>query len=287
MDKVITSEEIDLTRLLIKVAKVARNNIILILSFILIGTLTGFLRYSSAEKVFESKLLLRSGLLTESSSKELIEKLNSLVQEGNVPEIVQKLNLSDEKARAIVQVEIDVKSAQLKKDEEDKNEVKEENETYLIITAQINDQKILPDLQKGLIQYLENNEFVKVRVEQRKIYLTSLIKKIKEEINELEEFKTKVYDGNFFASARGNVMVDPTIANSKVLDLTKKKIEYENELALVSSIQLVDGFTTFNKPVSPGLAISLVSGALIGLVLVIIVIAFKMLRRIASMETNT
>ena len=102
----------------------------------------------------------------------------------------------------------------------------------------------------------------------------------------MEEFKRKISNGEFFERAKGNVMFDPTIVNSKILELTKEKINFQNSLALVNSVQVVEGFSKFEKPSSPKLSISLVAGSFVGLFFVAILIAFKSVRRILRMAED-
>jgi hypothetical protein len=102
------------------------------------------------------------------------------------------------------------------------------------------------------------------------------------EIKELENLKTKIGSGEFYQSAKGNVMFDPTSVNSKILELTDKKLTLENNLQLSSSVQLVEGFTKFEKHTRPLLSVSLVSGSIVGLVFVGIFIVFKSLRAMLS-----
>ncbi len=117
--------------------------------------------------------------------------------------------------------------------------------------------KYYPIFKMVLVHYLENNEFVKIRVEQNKNYLKQMLAKLEQEIKDMEEFKLKIFNGEFFQSAKGNVMFDPTIVNSKILELTKEKINLQNNLALANSVQVIEGFTTFERPSSPKLSISL------------------------------
>ena len=47
---------------------------------------------------------------------------------------------------------------------------------------------------------------------------------------------------NSLRKRKGNVMFDPTIVNSKIVELTKEKITLQNNLALVNSVQVIEGF---------------------------------------------
>jgi uncharacterized protein involved in exopolysaccharide biosynthesis len=271
------AEEIDLLRLLLKAVKILENNILLIASFFVVGSLVGFLWYSMAKKVFESKLLISSNILTESYSKELIGKLDALVRDGNLGTLAKRLNLTESEAKSIQKFEI--ANADLRSDL-----LKESEKVYLAITVRVSDQQVLIKLQEKIVSYLENNEYVKVRVEQKKHALSMVLKTINEEISGLEDFKIRIYKGDFLASAKGNIMFDPTTVNTKIVELTEKKALVETDLALIKSVQVIDGFTVYNRPISPKLSVSLASGSSVGLLFVVLFIAFKALRKISTLE---
>ena len=92
-----------------------------------------------------------------------------------------------------------------------------------------------------------------------------MLASVEREIADMQSFKVKISSGEFFQSNKGNVMFDPTSVNSKILELTEKKIGFENELQLSSSVHVVDDFTRFQKQVRPKLSLSLVAGSFVGL----------------------
>jgi hypothetical protein len=112
---------------------------------------------------------------------------------------------------------------------------------------------------------------------------TFFFEKVEEEITDMEAWKERISSGAFFQSVKGSVMFDPTTINSKILELTKEKITLENSLALVNSVQVIEGFTVFEKPTSPRLSVSLISGSLVGLTFVSVLIAFKSIRKLLRM----
>src|SRR5688572_33461823 len=106
---------------------------------------------------------------------------------------------------------------------------------------------------------------------------------VTQEINDLAEFKSRISSGDFFEKTKGNVNFDPTTVNSKILDLTEKKIAYENGLQLSNSVQVIEGFTKFEGASRPKLSVSLVSGSMLGLAFVVAVLALKFIRRALRM----
>ncbi len=272
MDKQTHNDEIDLVELLVKVVLLTKRNLLQIIIFFLAGTGLGYAYASLASKVYQSKMLVSSDILTESYSEKLIENLQSLIKEENHDVLGAKINLTTDEAKKVNKLEIE---SALK----DKP-AKEDEKRFFLITVELEDQSLLSKIEQGLLFYFQENEFVKIRVEQRKNYYDELIKKVEVEIQSLEGFKERIYKGNFFESAKGSVMFDPTIVNSKILELNKEKISLQNGLQLVSSIQVVEGFTKFEKPVWPKKFVSLAAGAALGSFLVGILIAFKSLRKL-------
>lgn len=274
-----SSDEIDLMELFLKLVRTAKKNFTLILSFFVVGTLLGSIYGMFGTKVYESKMMVTSDILTDAYNDKLGENLNDLLKEKNLELIANNLSLSIGESESLVSIKIE--SAQKEKPSQ-----KEDEKRWFLITAKVLDQEVLNPLEKGIVNYFENNDFVKIRVEQKKDFYNKIIKEIDEEIKSLEGFKSKIYDGNFLENSKGNVVFDPTSVNSKIVQLSEDKFKYENELALVNSVQIVQGFTKFNKPVSPNKAISLAAGATLGLFFVGLLIVFKSIRKVVRMAED-
>ncbi|HYI78967.1 MAG TPA: Wzz/FepE/Etk N-terminal domain-containing protein [Chryseolinea sp.] len=273
MVKVKSSGEIDLVELFLKGINIIRANFWLIVLFFCLGTALGVGYYYSSNKVYESTMVISSGILTRSYSENLVERLTTHRREGNYAAVMSLLGVSETTAKSIADIDIKNISAADNVKDPDK----------FIITAYVLDQEVLPELQKGLIHYIENNEYVKIRVEQNRNYLKQTLAKIEQEIKDMEEFKQKIVSGAFFQAAKGNVMFDPTSVNSKILELTKEKLNLQNSLALSNSVQVIEGFSKFQRPSSPKLSLSIIAGSFVGLFFVGALIAFKSVRRLVKM----
>lgn len=273
MEQARNKNEVDLMEVFLKILSAIRGNFWLIVLSFLVGTALGLAYYFSSSKVYESKMVVSSAILTSSFTEALVDKINRHRREQNSNAIKDLLNCDIETAKNLVYIEID-KMSQV-------DDLKEADK--FIVTAQVLNQDVLPDLQKGLVFYLENNEYVKVRVEQNKKYLRQMVSKLDAEIKDMEGFKQKLTSGAFFETARGNVMFDPTTVNSKILDLTKERINLQHTLELSNSVQVIEGFTRFERPSSPKLMVSLISGSFVGLFFVGLFLAFKSIRKILRM----
>ena len=261
------SNEIDLLHLLIKILKAIRSNLWLIIIFFVIGCLLGFVYSKTARKVYESEMIISSTILTDAYSKVIFENVNKYLGENSYGMLSKQFSIPEEVLRNVGSLRI--------KNLSQTNENKERDR--FMITADVFDTNILPQLQQGVVNFLHDNEFAKVREEQQKKLFTQMVASVDQEIKELNDLKTKISNGQFFQSAKGNVMFDPTTVNSKIVELTEKKLDYENKLQLVNSVQVIDEFTVFRGHSEPRLSISVTIGAMIGLVVAFLVIAAKAL----------
>lgn len=272
MEKQANSDEIDLVELLVKIVLLIKRNLIQIIIFFVVGTGLGYAYASLAPKVYESKMLVSSEILTESYSEKLFVNLQNLINENNYSAIAPITGLTSVEAMALSKITIE---SALK----DKPQ-KEDEKKFFLITVELTDQGILPKLQAGIINYFKQNDYVKLRVETKRKMLIEVISKIDQEIKSLETFKKDIGDGSFFSRTKGDVMFDPTTVNSKIVGLTQERESLEERLALINSVEVVEGFTIFDKPIWPKKSVSLAAGATLGLFLVGLMIAFKSIRKL-------
>jgi hypothetical protein len=272
------NNEIDLVELLLKAVIIIRNNFWLIVLFFIVGCALGAAHFMTARKQYESKMIISSNILTASYATVLFENINNHLLDGDYAMVAADLKVSEEVVRQIAGLEIE----NLTKTE---GNTMKESDRYLI-TAGVYDNNALPEIQKGIIEYLENNEFVKIRVNQQRAFLKEMIASFERELQELRQFKADIYDGKFFSTAKGNVMFDPTAVNTKVLELTQKKVEFQHTLELSNSVQVIEGFRPFQRS-TPRLSTSLVAGSIFGLFAVGAFITIKSIRRLLQMADAT
>src|SRR5258706_3715763 len=267
-----TSDEIDLLEFLARIILLIKKNTKIIVLALVTGTVLGLFYYQFVHKVYESKMILLSDILTSSYSERITESLDRLISESNTKILSERLKMSEQDAKQIGKIEIESVKQDKTKDEK-------ENAIF-IVTVKVINKDVLPRLQENIIEYLRNNEFVKIRVEQRKKYTIEIIEKIDEQLSSLDQLKSRITKGEFGQVGKESlVLFDPTSVHSKILELNRERTSLQNSLETINSIQLVEGFTVFEKPVGPKLSISLAGGASLGLFFVGVVIAFKTIRK--------
>jgi hypothetical protein len=126
-----------------------------------------------------------------------------------------------------------------------------------------------------------------VRVRQRKDYYEQLQKEVDKELKSLEDFKQSIYSGKFIEQAKGNIMFDPTTVNSKIIELKKERINYLNSLELVNSVQVVEGFTKFDRPVNGRKFLSAFVGGMAGCILAFMIMGIRALNVAVKKSSET
>jgi hypothetical protein len=265
------SDEIDLKELFLKLVLIAKRNFWLIVAFFALGTALGSLYYMLAPHQYKSEMIVNSDILKEGYVAGVGELLDDIIGDENYEQLALMLNIPTDDAKQVV-------SIKFKNTYEGRDRATDE--FYLTLTAIVLDQDILARLQKGLVNYLENNDYAKIRVEQSKTYLMQMIEKLDVEIASVESFKTSFYAGSgaFFEKNKSNILISPTDINTRLIDLTKEKIGLQNQLINVRAIEVIQNFTPSVHPSWPKKGISISAGAFFGLFLVCCIIALKSIR---------
>jgi hypothetical protein len=264
------SDEIDLIELAVKILRFFQHYFFLFLISISLGAGIGAGLYFIVPDVYVSKMVIQSDILTESYSDRIAESIDNLIGEQNYLLLSQRLALTPAEARDLQSIKIE---SVKKTKEEDKEE------SIFIVTADVLDKTIIPKLQDGIINYLRSNEFVKIRVKQRIVYYEKLIASVGEEIKSLDTLKQKLLNGKpIYGKSTGEMMlIDPTNIYDQIINLKRQQLDYQNALELANSIQLVEGFTIYEKPAEPKLSVAIAVGFALGFFAALAIIFFRWL----------
>ncbi|MEM8566451.1 MAG: hypothetical protein AAGF85_08310 [Bacteroidota bacterium] len=266
------SDEIDLGDLLLRIVNILSRNKVLILIFIGVGGGLGFIHKTLKSPVYDSSMMLQSDILTEAYSETLTENLKKLIEQGNHILLADKLYIDEDQASQLVDIKVEgVEGAS-------GPEGAVENFIFLI-SVETKDNAILEDLQRGIIKFLENNEFVKKRIDAKRSRYNALIDQMKAEGNEMDSLKGLVNKQLMTGESNNLVFLDPSNIYEQALRTYKEELSYQEQLTLIESIQLIEGFIAFERPIRPRLAISLASGVGLALLLAIGTIFLKETRK--------
>ncbi len=264
-ERQLPSDEIDLGELLLKLFKIIDKNKLTLIIFTALGMAGGITRYYLKVPVYESSMMLRSDILTEAYSETLTDNLKRLIEERNDTLLSEKLSITAEQAFHLVDIKVESV-------EEANTPVGAVKNIIFLISVEITDNGILENLQAGIVNFLENNEFVKKRIDLRRKRFEALVSQVNKEIKEIDSLKKRMNKGMIYNQQGGNLVVlDPSNVYEKALNLFKEELTYQENLELIDSIQLIEGFTAFNNPIAPRLSISGGGGLLVGLFLALMI----------------
>ena len=261
-------EEIDLGILFLRIFELLKRNLIIIIIFSCVGPIVGYLHFKLKTPVFKSSMILENQMLNLPSSSGLVILLDELIRDSNYQQVSKNLNISVEQSMHLKRIVVENIY-----DEEIEDEIK----TFKI-SIDVTDTQIIDDLQNGLIDYLESNPFVKKRIELKKETINAQISFIKNEMKEIEKYKSEILRGELLKDKSNNLLVfDPMSVYQQAIDLFNRELGLKKDLQLVENFHVIQDFTTFQKPNYPKLTSSLLTGLLGGLTLsffVILIIEF-------------
>ena len=101
-------------------------------------------------------------------------------------------------------------------------------------------------------------------------------------MDQIDSLKIRIENRGLIKDKSNNlVLFDPVSVYQELVILFERKLELEKDLELADSFQVLEGFTPFQKPVSPQLAVYLLTGFIIGTFIVAVVIIFLELKSFA------
>lgn len=265
-------DEIDLEKIFFSVINILKRRFYFIVFFGSIGLLFGLAYYFLKAPVYQSTMSVSSGILTGKNSSNMINTLQLLIEEGSYEKLSERLRISPQQAQKLAG--ITVTSIGLTEAEEEL-----ENVNTFRVQVHVTDNTILDTLEVSLIDYLEDNRFIKRRTDLRRENLKLLISRLKVEMQDLDSLKNKVNNTlNTELEGSNVIIMDPVNVYREAIGLYQKELDLQTELALIDNIQIIEGFTEFNKPINPRvrhIAYGLLAGIFVGLLFIIFVEIFQ------------
>jgi uncharacterized protein involved in exopolysaccharide biosynthesis len=247
----------------------------LFLLSVLLGTLGGWAAYHLLPPTYKVSLIADSRILSSMEIVSIVESWQELIKKKEWHALAQRLHVSDDIAYKVGKLEADLVNQKMVGSAPD--------DDPFVITAYVKDNRVLDALQAGITQSLENNKYVRERVAVKKQNFDSLRRQINNQIEDLNGLKGSLRQ--LVEKGGGNAgafLTDPASINEIIVTLYEKRLSIDENLRFIDDIQVIEGFTRFDKPDSPKLSICLVIGFAAGLLVAIVIIAFRGLQ--ARME---
>lgn len=270
---IVKDDEIDLLSLFSSLFTLIRKNIYIIAAIIAISISIGYFFYKRANPYFKAQMIADSSILPNTEIVNIIDYWQTLINKGDYVTLAGKLNLSVESASYMSEI----KAEDTQPGSTDPT--KSKNENSFMISVVVSDVQILDSLENGIVQALENNEYVKKRSVIRRQNLESLKNKILAEITALDSVKTSVKGLlNNGRTASGTFLTSPSEVNLQIVSLYERILNLETSLKLGEDIQIIAHFTKTTKPDGPKMNSYILYGLVIGCFLSFLFLAWQLIK---------
>lgn len=274
-------------------------NRVFFLGIMILGLVLGALYSELLKKdYYKSSMVLSCDYLNTQILKNTIDKFNLLAGERDTEGLQEVLKLDDATAKNIQKfefnpfvseddvVEMEVLREQLnnvtaeKKDLVDKviDRLEIENKNAYEISVFVYDPTIVKPLEKALVDYFNNNNYIKRRIESNRQNLEARKVKLQAELRKLDSLKVVLFQ-NYQSLAQKNRgsnnvtvggedgLTNPLEVFTTDLELHQELQDINRRLYLSPDFEIVDGFTSFKEPESASLADVLAISLLLSIVI--------------------
>jgi hypothetical protein len=251
-NKALAPDEIDLVNVFVKVIKYFSNNKKIFFGFNILAFIIATCYLLLKSNVYESKFIGECQSIPDSRVVDLIADLETDRSYRDWPTLAKKLNMRETDVKKIKKIEAlpNITIEQEAKNLADYSLPGAEISHKFGIIVKVKDNGILPQLQKGIINYLTVNEYSKLRVdrflENRKsllIYLNQQIRKL-DSLNLL--FATKIVSSSY-----SSTLTSPGDYKGLLVSLQEKALSVEDQIKFCQPVMIIKPFIPFKEPVEP------------------------------------
>jgi len=245
------AEDIDLLLLIERAVLFFRRYKWIFIGAIVLGIASGIFIYSSLPKIYKSRLIAHSFLLTNQEEIQIIDNWNELLSKHEYTSLGKIFNCSERMLHSVKQI----------KGDEIQKVFTPTNPNGFLIEVTVTDFSLLDTLQKAIVYGLENNDYLKARMELKRANLRELIIKTTAEIEKFDLTKKRLEDilnGNEPPSSLS--IIDITGLSKQLIEMNEKLMNYKQDLQFANALQILQGFSKFKQPAGPKLLVWLFLG---------------------------
>lgn len=226
-----------------KLIKFSLQNIKTLIVFVFIGIGIGIGIFSLKKPVYISDLTISHTRLNNGECYSMINDLTKMRDNNNDLLLSQKLAIDIKMAKQIKSISCKALNEALEKNYKDSAFVL----LPFKIEVKLNDPSILDSLQKGILNYLEGNEYVTKRKKINEVYLDKYEEKIKVEIIAIDSLK-RLVDRSIVPRSMGSGIIlgepiDPVKVYQTGMDLYKSQLNIIEQKELNNSFEIMIGFS--------------------------------------------
>jgi hypothetical protein len=247
------------------------KNITLLIAITVITSALGFSLRFILPKAYKSEAVFVSHELPAKVCTILLNNLEELMaSKKDKPVLAKKLNISDENAAGITKLR-----ASLMKDSffiNDDDTVR----NFFSVTLICNNALQTDSIQKGIVQFLENNTYALKRKNTKEKSLLKLKENLRTKINSLDSLKNIVNNSITPRSQGQGIIlgepVDPVSIYQAEIAYYREQLDIDMLLTTLDNIEIIQPFAATIKPNYPRFNLILLYFFLAGIILAMIII---------------
>ncbi len=248
------------------IAAVVRKSKLLLLAGLISGLILGYFYHKAKPSYFKVSMIAQSTLITKKTVSEMIDQLNLLAKSNSGKKLAGALKLSEQEAAEVLL--IDTRTIN---DEPLKNDTSSKLHVPFKIIAYISSPDITDKLQHSIVDYLNNEPYLKKTKEDQKEIYNGKLAFIENELSKLDSLKREY--NRFLSSSKISATFYNNAFNPADIYVQSNNLQNQKEavLAWLSSesdvIVVIDGFKSTVSHQSGSLLWYLFLGAVAGIAL--------------------
>lgn len=243
------SDDIDLLLLVEKIIVFLKKYKWIFLAATIAGITSGVYFYRSQPKLYTSRLIAHSFLLTNQEEIQIMDTWNELLGKHEYAALAAIFDCNENILHSLKQI----------KGDEIQKVFSPTNPNGFIIEVNMSDISILDDLQPAIVNGLENNGYVKQRIFVKRANLNQQIERTTNEIKRLDSTRNIIAD-LIKTNQRPVSVTELTSLNQQLINMNEKLMSYKDDLQFASAVQVLQGFSKFKQPKEPKLFVWLFLG---------------------------
>ncbi|MFY8035480.1 MAG: hypothetical protein ACOVMN_13235 [Flexibacteraceae bacterium] len=235
----------------------------------------GYFKYKTDDRIFESRLSGETYAMGDSRLNEIISSMNQHVEFQNWPALSKMLGMPEEQISKLSAITGGTSYDIEKKIKGSSLVVEQRPADFFYIDVRVKDTAILNELEKGIVNYLNNNPLNVKRMEAIRKGQEGFIAGFTKHQQKIDSI-TSIVNAQIAANKNAGIEFNPGMSLEGYAKGYRELMEVYTQYQMATEIKVLNSFQAYNKPVSPRLLISLALFVLpINLLLLLVLLVVK------------
>lgn len=249
-------------------------NRFLFVAILILGSIAGYALRYFIKPSYRTEAIFVSEMMPARYCTSLLNNLNEMRRPGNIPELAKTLQIGLDAAWQIQGIE-----ASASPKDTFSIEKKDSSMSLFRVTLTLSDVSNIGELEKGLIHYLENNEYVRRRKDARMKNILQQISILDVKLKSLDSLRM-IVNSSVVPRSQGQGIIlgepiNPVSVYQAEMSYTRDRLNLEEKLATIDHIELLQPFLRVHEHNHPDydkyLRYGFVASFLFGLVVVALI----------------